>query len=233
MGHTQSRWTGDTPASDMRIFVGATEFLDVAAHATVASAGTGLFTLNLAAGLAGTFFANLSSLLRRTGSLAAAGPSQQQFGTAAGVPGPSGVAGTSGPLAQSGYPGAAGWVSATNPTLLGPATEPLSKGMQINSVDVIYSVLTVNAALATIGLTKTKFSNLVAPVVTNLIALGANGLPVAFNAAGPNVKTVTVLNPSMLTDLDSETILNINLTAGAGGTVVFYGAELGVSFNHQ
>jgi hypothetical protein len=103
--------------------------------------------------------------------------------------------------------------------------------MQINSIDVIYQVLAVNAAAATLGLTKTAFTNSFAPVVTNLVALGANGLPTVIGAQ-PQVTNVAVPSPVMIVPvLDTQILLNINLTAGAGGTVNFYGAVLKCSFN--
>ena len=70
-----------------------------------------------------------------------------------------------------------------------------------------------------------------APSVANLIALAANGLPTAIGAQ-PQVTNVVVPAPAMITpNVDTQVILNINLTAGNGGTINFYGAVLKCSFN--
>jgi hypothetical protein len=102
--------------------------------------------------------------------------------------------------------------------------------MQINSIDVIYTVAALAAAVATVGLTTTTFANATAPVVTNLIALAANGLPTAVQAT-PYVKNVAVATPAMLITADTEVIANVNFTGGATGTVDFYGIVVHCSFN--
>lgn len=227
MSHTNSRWTQDTANPDLEIFVGATEFKDQAAVATFASAGAGLLTLNLATTAAGNFFANISAALKRTGVLATPALTQEQFGTNASQPGPSAVAGTSGPGGPAGYPP---FTAAQLATLGTPATGAFKKGFQINSVDLIYSAATVNLALAQMGLTRTVFVDNIAPAVTNIIALGANGMPVAFRAQ-PYRFNIPVVTPAMETSADTELILNVKLTAGGGGTALFYGAVLKCSFN--
>ena len=116
-------------------------------------------------------------------------------------------------------------------TLAGPVTGIVAKGIQIDSVDVIYQVLTdATAVAATIGLTKTTFSNLVAPVVTNLIALAAHGLPVVIGAQ-PQVTNVAVTTPAIIQAADTDVLLNINLTGGTGGTIKFYGAVIKAHYN--
>jgi len=227
MGQTDGQWTMDTAITDMEVFVGATEFKDQAALGTLASAGEGLLTLNLSTTQAGNFFANITAALKRTGVYATPNLTQQQFGTAGSVPGPSSVAGTSDPEAIRGYPP---YTGANTPTLYGPRTGPVPKGIQINSVDVLYAVNTVNASLAQIGLTNTNFVDNVAPNVANLITLGANGLPTAFRANMYRTN-VAVASPAMITTVDTETILHVKLTAGSGGTINFYGCVVKASFN--
>lgn len=231
MSHTDGFYEMDTPNPDGQIFVGASEFTDTAGVASTASAGAGLFSLNLASAAAGTFFANVEALLRRTGVYATPARYQEQFGTAASVPGPTTVANTSGPEATIGFPPI---LSAAMPTLAGPTVGPVAKGYRVNSIDVIYEVNTVDATAATVGLTVTQFNNAVAPTVTNRIALAANGLPTAHNTAGtgrPYVTNVAVPSPVFSTASDGETILNVNLTAGTGGTIKFYGVVLKCDFN--
>jgi hypothetical protein len=211
----------------LQIFIGAARFSDIGGASILASAGPGLLSRNLAAAAAGSLFTDVAELLKRTGVYATPGYDQSQFGTGSLQPGPSAVAGTSGPEGIFGMPP---YTSAQLPTLVTPTAGPVAKGVQINSVDVIYNVTTTALAVATIGLTKTKFTDNAVRVVTSLVPLGANGLPTA-NRGNDYVKNIPVANPVMLTDADSEVILNINLTAGAGGTAIFYGAVLNCSFN--
>jgi hypothetical protein len=234
MSHTDGRWTQGSASSDLTIFIGADKFVDFAAVATLPAApAAGLLYKTVGNNAVAKFFASLDLLLR-SGQFATAAFSQSQFGTAAAQPGPSSVAGTSGPLALNpGFPP----VTAANMSTVGgtvgaaPMTGPLPKGIQINSFDVVYQVLGLAAAAATVGLTRTKFVNLAAPVVSNIVALGANGLPTVIGAQ-PQVTTVTVTSPAMIVPVgDTEVILNVNLTGGATGTVNFYGVNLNCSFN--
>ncbi len=236
MSITEGRWEGNTAFPDLQIFVGAEAFIDTSAHAVAASQGAGLFDFTLASTLAGTFFANVGPMLR-TGVYASS-YDQEQFGTAAGVAGPTAVANTSGPLGlPPGFPP----ITAANLTTIAGAINgtgtgiqrgPIPKGLQINSIDVIYTVANVAASVATVGLTKTVFVNNVAPAVTNIIALGANGLPTTAQAL-PYVTNVAVPTPAMITASDTEVVANVNLTAGSGGTVTFYGIVIKASFNYN
>jgi hypothetical protein len=181
---------------------------------------TGVFAEPLWSGFTGTL---------GTGT-ANAGASLEAFGTAAATPGPSTVANTRG---LSGLPpGHPPQPAATLATLTGGVNGPQPKGFQITSIDVIYSVATLAAAAATVGVTDTVFVSGAAPVVTNRIALGANSLPTAIGgAAGPYVKNVPVTAPAFPTTANTETIVNVNLTGGASGTVEFYGVVLYVAYN--
>jgi len=238
MPHTDGRWTQGTSNPDLQLFIGALKFKDLAGLATTpASIATpGLIWQLVPAGDASIFTVDLAELMLRSGVYATPAYDQEQFGTAASVPGPSIVANTSGPLAipGSGTPNFQGFPptpSALMATLAGPSTGPAQKGIQIDSVDVIYQVLAdATAVAATIGLTKTTFSNLAAPVVTNLIALGANGLPVIIGAQ-PQVTNVAVTIPAMIVASDTEVLLNINLTGGTAGTIKFFGAVIKAHFN--
>lgn len=240
MPHTDGRWTSGTPFPDLQIFLGATRFKDAAGLATFPNtiATPGLYYQIVPAGGACIFVSDIAELLLRSGVYATPAYDQEQFGTAASQPGPSSVAGTSGPLALPGsgspnYQSFPPIPSASMATLAGPVTGPTPKGIQIDSVDVIYQVLAdATAVAATIGLTKTNFANLVAPVVTNLIALGAHGLPVVIGAQ-PQVTNVAVTTPAMIVASDTEVLLNINLTGGTAGTIKFYGAVIKAHYNLQ
>ncbi|SRR6266567_280170 len=240
MPHTDGRWTSGTSFPGLQQFIGAEQFalLGGAAPLPATIATPGLLFRTVAAGSAAIFAKSLSELLLRALLLASAQYEQEQFGTGASVPGPSAVANTSGPLALpgSGSPFYQGFppISGTSmATLAGPGTGLNAKGIQIDSVDVIYQVLTdATAVAATMGLTKTVFANLVAPVVTNIIALGANGLPVIIGAQ-PQVTSVAVATPAMITAADTDVLLNINLTGGTAGTIKFYGAVVKSHYNLQ
>ncbi len=231
MSHTDGRWTQGTSVPDLQQFIGADEFALLGGTAPLPStiATPGLLFRTVAAGSAAIFAKSLSELLLRSGVYATAAYDQEQFGTAAAQPGPSSVSGTSGPLAlQQGQPP---MLASQMATVSGPASGPSQKGIQIDSVDVIYQVLAdATAVAATIGLTKTVFKNLTAPAVTNLIALGANGLPTAIGAQ-PQVTNVAVPNPAMIIASDTEVLLNINLTGGTAGTIKFFGAVIKAHFN--
>lgn len=228
MSQTDGRWVQDGSFPDMQFFIGASEFFDTGSLAARASAGVGLFSLNLASTQAGTFFANLAMTIR-TGVYGDVNFDQNQFGTAAGVPGPSLVANTSGPEGITGMPP---FTAAQLPTLGVSQRGPVPKGTQIDSIDIIYAVNAVNATVATVGLTKTLYVDNVAPAVTNIIALGANGLATAFRAQ-PYVKNVAVAAPAMITNTDAEILLNVNLTAGSGGTINFYGVVVKCHYNYN
>ena len=196
----------------------------------------GLMFKTVPSGDACIFFSSIPYAMLRSGVYATPQYDQEQYGTAASQPGPSAVNGTSGPLAlpnpvapyYQGYPPTPG---ASMATLAGSVAGPQPKGIQIDSVDVIYQVLTdATAVAATMGLTKTVFANLAAPVVTNLIALAANGLPVIIGAQ-PQVTNVAVPTPGMIVASDTELLLNINLTGGTAGTIKFYGAVIKAHFN--
>lgn len=228
MPGTDGMWSQDSPNTDMEIFLGASEFKDQAGVATIASASAGIFTLNLATAAAGNFFANITAAVKRTGVYATPALVQEQYGTAASVPGPTLVTGTSDPEGIRGYPP---YTASKLATLVGPATGPAAKGLQINSVDVIYAINTVAASLAQIGLTVTPFADNVGTFNTvNLITLGANGMPTAFRA---NLYKFNIpcTAPFFMTASGSTAVLNIKLTAGSGGTINFYGCVAKCSFN--
>jgi hypothetical protein len=225
MSHTEGRYVQDLPATDLQIFRGPSDFVDVAGHATYATGGAGLYSLALASTLAGTFFTDLLGF-HRTGMYANAALDQQQFGTAASVPGPSTVANTNSPLGSvPGYPP----LTQSQMTTLGHVQfGPIPKGMFISSVDVVYDVNTVAAALATVGITNTAFVEGSAPAVTNVLALGVNGM---LTTVGHHVVNIPLPANTFTTGSDVVGVMNVNLTAGSGGTINFYGVEFHETFN--
>jgi hypothetical protein len=236
MSQTQGRWTAKTPFPDLQLFIGADQFTALGSAATVALPAPGVLGATVAAGATTNFVTSLAQLMLRSGVYASPQYDQEEYGTAASVPGPSMVVNTSDPLAEPNptspyYQGFPPILGANMTTLAGATNGPQPKGIQIDSIDVIYQVLTdATAVAATIGLTATVFSNLVAPVVTNLIALGNNGLPVVIGAQ-PQVTNVPVPTPAMIVATDTEVLLNINLTGGSAGTIAFYGAVIKAHYN--
>ena len=231
MPYTDGRWTQGTSVPGFEKFISALEFIDMAGLATIPStiATAGLVFKTVPSGDAAIFAANIGQFLCEP-VYATPAYDQEQFGTAAAQPGPSAVAGTGGPLQLP--VGQPPMLASQMATVSGSyVSGPPKKGLQINSVDVIYQVLTdATAVAATIGLTATVFKNLTAPVVTNLIALAANGLPVVIGAQ-PQVTNVAVASPGFIVGQDTEIILNINLTGGSAGTIKFYGAVVKGNYN--
>jgi hypothetical protein len=235
MGFTDQKWEQGTPQTDLHLAIGTDEFVDFAAVSTLPAApAAGLLYKVVPTTAAAKFFHTPEAPMYRSGVY---GTDQEQFGTAGGTSGPSTVANTSGPLALA--PGIPPITAANLATVGGTIGGsgilhgPIPKGIQINSIDVIYQVLAVNASAATIGLTRTFFQNGVAPVVTNIIALGTNGLVLTIGAQ-VQVINVPVTSPAMIVPAqngDTIIILNVNFTAGAGGTVNFYGCVLNCSYN--
>jgi hypothetical protein len=237
---TLGRLEAQTGFTDAQLFIGASDFLPlVVAGAPVASAGAGLYTRNVPASTTANLFANISTLFR-TGQLAVAGTVQQEFGTAALVPGPSSVANTSDPLnLPPSFP--PNWnPSATYlPTLTGGYKGAIPKGIKFVWVDAVYEVDTGAITSATLGFTNTQMPPVgtsAAPTVTNIIALAANSLPVAANTAGQATRTrVTVPTAAAIFYIldGSEFILNINFVSPASNTVKFYGCVVGCHFNYN
>ncbi len=245
---TQGVWDQQGSQPDLQIFIGADEFTDILAASTLQLSGEGFVPplyANVPETATSLFVKSLSELLLRSGVYATplwsgftgtlgtgtpnSGATQEAFGTAAAVAGPTKVPNTRGPLATQ--PGVPPQPASTLDTLTGGVNGPQPKGIQIDSVDVIYQVLALAAAAADIGLTKTVFANLVAPVTTNLIAYGANGLPTAIGAE-PQVTNVPVIAPaSMIVASDTDVVLGINLAAGATGSIQFYGAVIKAHYN--
>lgn len=230
MSLTEGLWEQNTAFPDLQIFVGPDEIKNTAGVATLTLNASGDLSLNIGNTQACVFEISEPSLFR-TGRLATPALDQEQFGTAANQPGPSAVAGTSSPLGLP--PGFPPIVGSKLATVAGSQSGATPKGIQVNSIDVIYSVTGLALALAQIGITQTKFTNNAALVVSNLLAKAANGLPVAIGAAAgsPYVINVPLPAPVMLTTPDNIVIIELDLTTGATGTARVYGLVLRCSYN--
>lgn len=229
MPTTEGIWEQNTALTDMQIFIDPYHIFASAGAATLTRDGAGLLNLAVGASQACVFNCFATPKLR-TGMYATAALNQQQFGTAASQPGPSTVPNTSGPLAlQPGFPP----ILAANMATLGAIQRgPIPKGIQINSFDAIYTIAGAALTLAQCAVYKTVFANNVAPSVTALLALGANGLPTATQAQ-PYVKNVPLTNPAFITDNDAMPLVELDLTTQAGGSLKLYGVVLRCSFNYN
>lgn len=227
MPGTDGMWSQDTPNTDMEIFVGASEFKDIAGLASISSGNPGDLKLTLTTGQAGNLMADVTAAIKRTGVYGNPAIQQQQFGTAASLPGPTAVSGTSDPEGIRSYPP---YKTSQLATLVGPVAGPVVKGIQINSVDTIFQLAAGSLTTAQLALSNTSFTdNTAAATVATLIAGGANNLPTA-SRANLYRFTLPVGTPAFTVISGSETLINLKFTP-SGGSLVFYGCVLKCSFN--
>lgn len=231
MSYTEGRWEGNTAFPDLTLFVGADEIRNTSGTATLTLNASGDLSLNIGNSQACVFVVSEASLLRS--GVYASSYDQQQFGTAAGVAGPTTVANTSGPFALK--PGFPPILAAAMATLGTVQRGPVPKGLQVNSVTAIYSVTGLALSAAQIGITQTKYVNNAAFVVTNVLAKAANGLPTAIStgAAAPYTTTVAITSPAFTigSTTGTELLIELDLTTGASGTARLYGLSVNCSFN--
>lgn len=219
---TGGRFEAKTPFTDGRIVVGAQDlnFTTGGVSATLTLNAKGDLSQNLIAATAFKAVFNLSQILLKTGQLPFL---QEQFGTAAGVAGPTVVANTSDPDAQSGIP------PFTGASQLTPQTGFFPKGINILDVTLKYLVTTNPLSVHTLGISKSVFANNAAIVVTDVLANAANGLATAAQA-NPYVTKITVNSGFLVTDL-ADIIIEWDVTTPAGGTARLYGMDIHVQYN--
>lgn len=192
--------------------------------------GSGLNAVVQAASTSGVYEINIDKLLLRYGMQ---DDSQMQFGRPNGTSGAQALALLPGVVDQTLYsrtqrppvPSTAVF----GPNDLGTAPT-IAKGIQINTINLVYQVLGANLTSATVGMTKTQFASGVAPVVTALVANANNGilLPVA---AQPIITAVAVPTLAPITTRFTQTLIEVDIVTPAGSTVNLYGLFLDVSFN--
>ena len=192
----------------------------------IASAGFGDFSVPFNGANNIVLIAN-AKLLTRIGQT----PNyQEQFGTAALVPGPSAIPNTNDPIAIVGMPP---FTNALNPIQLPAGNRNyIPKGVQINWVDLIYKLTVVPAVAIQFGICTINYQNNVAPVSTTLLAYGTNGLPTAVQAL-PYRKRINLANPVMITLDTAEIVLQLGLNISATSVNNFYGAVLGMTYNYN
>ena len=220
----------DTPLPDGQIFVSPIDIMLGSSDATFARAGKGLVSTVVPASTTTIYPIALGDLIMRYGMQDDA---QQQFGLATPVNGNQGAQALATPPNTFTTPyGPTGRPPFAASTFGVPVTSR-PKGIAINSVSVAYQVLGNPLTSITFGLSKTVFSNGIAPAVTDIIAPAANGLTTAVNA---QPALITIANPTqnlMLTTINAEYIAELTFVAPAGSTVNFYGLFLNVAFNYN
>ncbi len=115
------------------------------------------------------------------------------------------------------------------------ANTPLSvvKGVQLTSIDVIYQPAVVALTTATVGIFAKQDKNNAAPVVTTLLAQGANGLSTAVPSTNRWVTNVPVPAAAQAYITTPDTVLSVELdiTTAATGTATVYGVVFNYHFN--
>jgi hypothetical protein len=178
----------------------------------------------------------ISDLLQRLGMLQstnfALNSSQEAFGTASG-PGPSAIAGTSGPSGfgpDSVIPPVMG---ANLPTLIGSVAGPPKKGIQINWIDLIYQVAGDPLTSLSYVVNKITIPPGIDQTLTE-ITLVSGVVPAGAKLENINDFTrFRVINPNPEMLIDDMDILNIFLTASVLNATSFssMGLILGCSYN--
>lgn len=223
MSRTGGRFEAKTTFTDGYYNFGAQDFESYGGVATTfVRSGSGLYVQNVAASLSPIFICTLSSILFKTGQTPFL---QQQFGTAAGVAGPTSVANTNDPDSQIGPPPQTGAKSIT------PQAGFLLKGTNISDITLKYSISGAALTAHTIGITKTVFANNVAPVVTNVLANAANGLATATQAQ-PYVTKIAVNSGMLVTDL-SDYNIELDVSTQVAGVYQLFGVTIHVQYNYN
>lgn len=116
---------------------------------------------------------------------------------------------------------------------LTPTTSPRPKGIGIKGIYPVYGISGAALTTNTIGITKTAFSNIAAPVVTNIIADAANTLATSTNAQ-PYVTPINLATPAIMqvTKYASYSI-EWDVTTAGGGAAQLYGVFLDVLYNYN
>jgi|SRR5215472_9972748 len=204
MPHSEDVWTADTALNDAEIFISPQQVKDLSASLPGYSAG--LLNYGIGASAAISFYANVPAVLKRTG-----------------------ISGVD----AEGITGFPPFMGANLITLKGPRLVPIAKGMQINSMDLLYTVIGSALSAITVSLLALTYTDQQAYVQTNLIALGQNGLPLTVTPIGTTAvsrKNIPVTNPAMLISPGTDIQFYTKITTGAG-TAKFYGAVLKCSYN--
>lgn len=237
---TAGTFIQDTAFTDAQVMIDALEFVGSGATPTssvVAVAGVNVPYIS--GTVAGTFTAacNISNLVLRTGIFApstAQTLSEQAFGTAAALPGPSSVAGTSSPSGFGPLGVKPPVLKANLPTIVGSVAGAKPKGMQINWVDLLYypgATTPVTSITTTMSVIQLPLGVGATPVLVSTPISGVTS-PTTIAAAGKVTRNrLTPTAAAMLTTDGTLVELNVVIVYAAGSGALFLGAILGCSYN--
>lgn len=226
---TAGQFLQDTPFVDGQIFLSAADCsLSGFASGPVQNLGGPTVDIysSFTAASTSCYVTGALRFLNRTGTQ----PNyQEQFGTAALVPGPSSVANTSDPLNLVGMPPTK---KASLASLTGGANGFVAKGVQINYVDLIYSIATNAMTNMNLGVFAFNYVNGVAVNKVSLYPWGSViGIPLAV-AANPYVFRIPMPTIQMFTNSDTKVFAHFFFSSSASAPVFnFYGMVFGISYN--
>lgn len=230
MSRTNGQFQMKTPFTDGLIwFNPINNCWAQAGGATLTRGAAASYYLLQAASQSGVIVVAFDNVLKRLGT---APFLQEQFGTAAGVAGPTGVANTSDPDGNTIAPYIPPMTKASMTTITGGEAGFVPKGIRVDNVALVYQVNTL--ALTSIGIRvdKVSYTNNAAPVVVNVLANGANGLQTAVQAQ-PYVTVIPIAGPVF--DVTDNTTFTCEITPVTPATSTFqlFGVALHVSFNYN
>src|SRR5215472_3429116 len=245
MPNSDGMYLSDTPLTDMEIFIGLTSWRSSTGAVLGSESGNLFISWNNAAL---DCYASCGAVLKRTGIYSNPDLMQEAFGTLGVVaaasappgspyivrpqPGPSSISGTSDPLGIQNIPP---MPSSRMPTRVGAQSGPIAKGIKINSVDVLHTNFAAQTNVQ-FGLKSIQFlgdnaaGNQQAPVVTDLIAYGNNGLSLIATPPGDgskwNKKNIVVATPSFIILPDTEVVARFTSTPTGSNAFQFQGIVL-------
>lgn len=223
MSHTASRLDCDTSYGDVKLVVSPEDIMFSGTTATARNAAAD-WSINQGASQAVIYGFSLSKIMERFGLAMLL---QEQFGTAAGVAGPSGVAGTSDPLAlPAGIPP---YLASQLPAR-GVRSGNIAKGFQLTDVTLEYLITGAALTLHTIRVDKVVYANNVALAITSVLANAANGLATA-TQANPYLTKVATPNGVFNTTDNSDIFVEIAATTQVAGAYRLYRAFLHGNYN--
>lgn len=113
---------------------------------------------------------------------------------------------------------------------------PRPKGISFKQITPVYAILTAAATVNTIGLVSTTFNNVAATTSVNIIAVAANGLQTATNAASQAYVTpipVPVAQQGFQIARNTQYVIQWNITTGAAATAAMFGVWIDVVYNYN
>jgi hypothetical protein len=225
MSSTQGRFEQRSPFTDgvIPIPLGCITFTsDSGTAPAIVRTAAGNWGISLAASSEAHFNVELAPSVFRTGLLPFL---QEQFGTAAGVAGPTSVANTTDPFAQPVNPGFPPFTGATQ---LSPVAGFVPKGIQVNNFTVAYNVATSTLTTFNCTIEKTTYVNATAVAVSHLLT--STGLTKTF-AATPYLGTLTPTTPAFNVTDNSIISIDMDVVTPASSVFTLLKVFAHVSFN--